>query len=194
MRIGKTMARAPGFLGLLLLAAVPLLMPGSPVRAQQTGAVRSDPVGNMTRAQLEAELEVQQSAATNPSYSEELREQAMMEAAMIRRRLEQGDFLVGDDLEVTIVGHPNLSDTYKIGPGSTLLIEGMGEISVAGVLRSEIEGYLQEELERYIRDPVVRARPTIRLSILGAVGNPGFYNLPSTALLSDAIMMAGGPG
>jgi hypothetical protein len=36
--------------------------------------------------------------------------------------------------------------------------------------------------------------PTIRLSIFGAVGKPGFVNAPATFLLSDVIQqMAGGP-
>src|SRR5205823_3274298 len=33
----------------------------------------------------------------------------------------------------------------------------------------------------------------VRVDVLGAVGKPGFYSLPSDLLVSDAIMAAGGP-
>ena len=33
----------------------------------------------------------------------------------------------------------------------------------------------------------------MRLSILGSVGQPGFYVVPADMLLSEAMMMAGGP-
>jgi protein involved in polysaccharide export with SLBB domain len=34
---------------------------------------------------------------------------------------------------------------------------------------------------------------TIRLTIVGGIGNPGFYQLPAEMPLPDAIMAAGGP-
>jgi protein involved in polysaccharide export with SLBB domain len=49
-------------------------------------------------------------------------------------------------------------------------------------------------LKKYIRDPQVHAQTMIRLSIFGAVGKPGFYQVPADQLAGDAIMTAaGGP-
>jgi protein involved in polysaccharide export with SLBB domain len=149
--------------------------------------------GNITREQLREELREHEAAAESSEYSRSLRQQAQLEAAVIRKRLDEGDFQVGDRITVTIVGHADLSDTYTVGSGPALVIPDVGEIPVGGVLRSEIQAHLQTELGRYLRDPVVRTEPLIRVAIMGAVGSPGFYNLPSTALLSDAIMEAGGP-
>ncbi|HEV8149429.1 MAG TPA: hypothetical protein VGP61_04525, partial [Gemmatimonadales bacterium] len=42
-------------------------------------------------------------------------------------------------------------------------------------------------------DPQVRVRTMIRLSVLGQVGKPGFYQIAADMLASDAFMTAGGP-
>jgi protein involved in polysaccharide export with SLBB domain len=62
-----------------------------------------------------------------------------------------------------------------------------------GILRSEAQDYITEELKRYVRDPSVRVQTLIRMGILGAVGKQGFYQVPADVLVSDAIMIAGGP-
>jgi len=68
-----------------------------------------------------------------------------------------------------------------------------GEIPLRGVLRSELEGRITEALSRYIRTPEVRAQGLMRLSVQGAVGRPGFYVVPADMLVSQALMVAGGP-
>jgi protein involved in polysaccharide export with SLBB domain len=75
-----------------------------------------------------------------------------------------------------------------------IALDPFGEISLAGVLRSEISAHLTTQLSRFIRNPVVRAQGLMRLAVLGDVGQPGFYTMPAETLLGDVIMMAGGPG
>lgn len=162
-----------------------------PAQTETTADVNGG--GNITREQLQEELRRHEAAIESSEYSRSLRQQAQLEAAMIRKRLEEGDFQVGDRIAVTIMGQPDLNDTYTVDAGPVLVIPEIGDIPVGGVLRSEIQAHLQTEIGRYLRDPVVRTQPLIRVAIMGAVGSPGFYNLPSTALLSDAIMEAGGP-
>ena len=175
----------------LLMTAL-LLIATTGLPAQQPAAA-GDGTGNMTRAQLEAALQEYEASATNSEYSRQLRQQAQLEAAMIRDRLENGDFKVGDQISLNVVGDPDLTGTFTVAAGNVLILPGIGEISVAGVLRSELQDHLRTELGRYIRDPVVRAEALIRLAVMGSVGNPGFYNVSSTALLSDVVMQAGGP-
>ncbi len=43
------------------------------------------------------------------------------------------------------------------------------------------------------QDPLVQARALIRVAIMG-VGQPGFYMMPAELPLSEAVMLAGGPG
>ena len=85
------------------------------------------------------------------------------------------------------------SDTFTVTPGPALLLPGVGELSLAGVRRVDVEPYLTRQLARFLRKPEVHARVLVRLSILGEVARPGFYAVPADAVVSDAIMAAGGP-
>ena len=66
-------------------------------------------------------------------------------------------------------------------------------MSLAGVRRADAEAYLTRQLGRFLRNPIVHARVLVRLSILGEVERPGFYAVPADAVVTDAIMAAGGP-
>jgi protein involved in polysaccharide export with SLBB domain len=83
------------------------------------------------------------------------------------------------------------SDSFVVEEGPMIRLPTIGEVSLAGVLRSEMEAHLTRELARYIRDPVVRARTSIRIAVLGAVGRPGFYAMPVQYLVTDVLAGAG---
>ena len=114
-------------------------------------------------------------------------------ASVLRTRLREGDFQPGDRIGLVIDGAVTQSDTIPVVAGSKILLKDIGEISVAGVLRSELQAHLTKELSRYIKEVRVRATPLVRLSVLGPVGKPGFFYMPSDIPLSEAIMRAGGP-
>ena len=69
---------------------------------------------------------------------------------------------------------------------------GIGDVPLEGVLRTELQAYLTRRLAQNLNDPVVRAQAFVRLSIQGEVTRPGYYGIPAEALLSDALMAAGG--
>lgn len=146
-----------------------------------------------TRAELQATLLQIDSILASPGYSGRIRDAKRREAALIKQRLADGDLLVGDQLVLMVVGEPALSDTFNISSGQVLILPGVAEIPLRGVLRSEAQGYLTRELGKMLRDPSVRVESLIRLSVLGAVGRQGFYQIPADVLVSDAIMAAGGP-
>ena len=134
-----------------------------------------------------------EAAATSSAYSGGMRDAARANAAMIRERLEKGDFHAGDRVALYVQGEPNLPDTVLVEPGPQITLPLFGSISLAGVLRSEIEQHLTTELGKIIHDPVVRAQGLLRLAIVGSVGRPGFYVVPADLLVGDALMIAGGP-
>jgi protein involved in polysaccharide export with SLBB domain len=146
----------------------------------------------VTRAELQ-ELLARYEAATTSQSAGALREHARMEAALIRQRLDEGDMRVGDRILIHVEGHPQLSDTFNVVAGRKIVMPDIGDVPLEGVLRSELEQHLHEQIGRYVRRPVVRSRALVRLEILGAVGRPGFYAVPSDMLVTDAIMLAGGP-
>lgn len=114
-------------------------------------------------------------------------------ASVLRTRLREGDFQPGDRIGIVIDGAVTQSDTIPVMAGSKIVVKEIGEVSVAGVLRSELQAHLTKELARYIKEVRVRATPLVRLSVLGPVGKPGFFYMPSDIPLTEAIMRAGGP-
>ena len=115
-------------------------------------------------------------------------------ASALRVRLRDGDFRPGDRIALAIEGNVAVIDTVPVTAGSKINLKDIGDIPLAGVLRSELQGHLTKHISKYIRDASVRTTPLIRLSVLGPVGKPGFYFMPTDIPLSDAIMRAGGPG
>lgn len=177
--------------GALLLLAV---LPGVPAgaRAQEDGdLVPGRSV--MTRADLTALLERYEEALGSPAYSERLKAEARTNVDRVRDRLENGDFRVGDRVVLEIRGEPDLPDTVMVESGPRIVLPLFGEISLRGVLRSEVQEHLSRELGRLIHEPSVRAQGLMRVSIQGQVQNPGFFVVPTDMLVSEALMLAGGP-
>lgn len=145
-----------------------------------------------TREELQAALTEAERIATGGGYSNAYREDKKFEAEMIRGRLTEGDFQIGDQIQLTVFGETDATGLQTVGPGRVLSVKGLPDIPLRGVLRSELEPYLREQIGRYVRDAQVKARPMIRLSIIGGVLKPGFYQLDADMMLSDAVMSAGG--
>ena len=108
------------------------------------------------------------------------------------RRLQEGDLLPGDGVLLAVQGEPELSDTFVVGPARDLVLPMAGSVTMRGVLHSEIDSYLRQQIAKVVVDPVVRARGLVRISVSGAVPRPGFHLVGADALLSDAVMAAGG--
>jgi protein involved in polysaccharide export with SLBB domain len=146
----------------------------------------------VTRPELNALLARNEAAAASAG-SRAARARAQTDARMLRTRLEQGDFQTGDRVLLTVEGHTELTDTFTVSDGPSLLLPVIGAVPLAGVLRSELPAHLRGHLGRFIRDPALHARSTVRIAVLGEVGAPGYYVVSSEALVSDALMVAGGP-
>lgn len=181
-------------IALTLLIAAGLAAFAAPGEAHAQTLIDTNARGaELTRDELTSLLTRLEEAATASGYSGELRAQAARESGFVRERLDEGDFRVGDRVALQVQGEPQLSDTLTVTGQRTLEFPEIGQISLQGVLRSELESHLTEELGRYLRDPRVRATSLVRIAVLGSVGAPGFYTLPASVLLEDALMSAGGP-
>jgi protein involved in polysaccharide export with SLBB domain len=148
----------------------------------------------LSREDLTELLQEYQAALASPAYSGRMKGELQAAAERVQERLAHGDFQPGDRVVLYVQGQPNLPDTVPVEPGPSISLPLFGQISLDGVLRSEISEHLTKELGRMIRDPVVRAQGLMRLSVQGDVGRPGFYTVPTDILVSEALMMAGGPG
>lgn len=116
------------------------------------------------------------------------------EAGWIRARLESGDFRIGDRVIVTYEGiKSTLGDTLVVQSGQSLRLgEPMGELPLAGVLRFELADSISGRATKYFKTAVVHVTPLVRISVSGAVRNPGFYYTRTDTPLSDLITRTAG--
>jgi protein involved in polysaccharide export with SLBB domain len=154
-------------------------------------AIDRTPV-QVTRDSLVQLLSRLEQTASSKGYSGALRDRARQEAELVRTRLQQGDFQVGDRIYLKVERQPELTDTFTVAPGPSLVLPSIREVPLAGLLRSELEEHLEQHLKRFLVDPVVEATPLMRVWIEGAVGAPGVYLVPSETVVTDALMRAGG--
>lgn len=177
-------------LGLFLLA----LFLGAPGLRGQLTQDFTEGGSMMSRADLTKLLNEYELALQSSAYSSRMKGEIQAAAARVRDRLTHGDFQAGDRVAISVQGQTTLPDTVPVETGPKITLPVFGEIPLEGVLRSEITDYLTKALGKMIKDPVVRAQALMRLSVQGAVGKPGFYVVPSDILVTDALMLAGGPG
>ena len=203
--------RVPTTLRQVTLAALFWLgaAPPPPGAAQQAeGAV--PPGLRATRPALELLVQRLEAVERTPDSSMATRDWARSQAAAVRARLALGDFQAGDRILIWVDEgggvdaaaarraptarsiEQELSDTFTVGTDRDVTLPAIGLVSLSGVLRSELPAHLTRAIGRFINDPVVRARALIRVSVVGAVAKPGFYAVPVDAVLSDALMIAGG--
>jgi len=165
---------------------VPSSAMGQSLTLDSEGSVRS-------REDLRRLLGLYEEAMASPAYSAAVKRQAERNAQRIRIRLSEGDFRVGDRVVLYVEGEPTLPDTIPVESGPVISLPLFGQITLRGVLRSELQQHLTREFAQFIRDPVVRANGLMRLSVQGQVTNPGFFVVPADMLVTEALMVAGGP-
>ncbi|MEO7043394.1 MAG: SLBB domain-containing protein [Gemmatimonadaceae bacterium] len=102
-------------------------------------------------------------------------------------------FHVGDKIALSVDGPLLIRDTATVREGLVVRLAGLSDISMAGVKRADVQKYLTQEISKFIKDPIVHATALVRIAVLGQVMRPGFYTVPSDALLADVVMTAGGP-
>ena len=146
-----------------------------------------------TREQIQAAIVEAEKIGSSSGYSGRIRGIKRKEIELLKARLEEGDMQPGDQVILNVLGETTLTGTFVVAPGRVLQLPGIGEIPLRGVLRSEVPTYITTELKKYLKSPEVTAQTTMRLSFLGGVGRPGYYQMPAEILVDSAIMAAGGP-
>src|SRR5439155_24103815 len=151
-----------------------------PSAAQQ---VDRPPGLEVSRRDLEQLLRRLDQASGAADSSDAARARARDFAGAVRGRLAQGDFHAGDRVVLRVEsGEPptttraeapedrlveqQLSDTFTVAPDRSITLPLVGVISLAGVLHAELEAHLTRQLSQFIRDPVLHARPLIRIGIV----------------------------
>lgn len=170
-----------------LAACVVALAWSSPVQAQLEV---SDP--RATRAALATRASAIETSMSSASSDKE-RTRLRFELDSIKSRLTNGDFVVGDQFVITLVWDSVSADTASVRADHLVSVRRVPDFSAKGVLRSELTEALNTHVSRYLKNAIVRTNVFMRVAVVGAVANPGFYSLSPDRPLSELLMRAGGP-
>lgn len=103
----------------------------------------------------------------------------------------------GDEIEVGVFGAEAFSGTHRVEESGEIAIPLLGPITAAGQTPRELESHLEDRLrETYMRDPHVSVQvlelQSLGVSVVGAVGAPGVYQVSGTKSLLEVLAMAQG--
>lgn len=102
-----------------------------------------------------------------------------------------------DLLEIKVLGEDKLSTTVRVSEDGKISFPYLGEIPVDGLTAAQLEKKLSRLLEeKYIINPQVKVSikefRSKRVSILGAIGKQGSYELLGRTTLLEILAEAGG--
>lgn len=169
--------------GLLLLSAPATAL------AQQAGPGPSQD----TRRELESRRDSLTSLLQQMDVDDQRAPDIERRVADVEQRLRFGDFRPGDVVGLTVRDQADWTGDFPVQPDQTIVLSGLPPIPLAGVLNSEAEQVIRGALATVLRNPIVELASQMRISVTGQIGQPGFYDVSGTLLLSDVIMLAGGP-
>ena len=103
----------------------------------------------------------------------------------------------GDLLEVQVFEVAELSQTVRVSEDGTITLPLVGRVAVEGLTQEGVVKKLTDLLQaKYVKDPQVtifiKEYKNQQVSVLGAVTNPGSYELVGRRNLLQVIAMAGG--
>lgn len=133
-------------------------------------------------------------------------------AANIRARLAEGDLQEGDKVVIVFENMPNFGsaagrtdaaaaavrpDTLLVRTGRVLQFpqvryQGVKDLKVAGLLRSELPDAVTKQFAVIYKEPQLRVIPLVSLLVNGAVGRAGYIDVPPDIKLNDVFTLAGG--
>ncbi len=109
------------------------------------------------------------------------------------------DYIIGpkDLLEINVFGVNELDTTVRVSEDGLITVPLVGEVRVAGMTKGGVEKELTRLFEdRFLRNPQVtvfiKEYRSKKISLLGAVNNPGDYELLGRQTLLQIISKAGG--
>lgn len=109
------------------------------------------------------------------------------------------DYKIGpkDLLDISVFGLDELTRTVRVSGDGKITLPLLGEVDVEGLTKGELEKKLSQLLEeKYLQNPQVtvfiQEYQSKRVSVLGAVENPGPYELLGRQTLLQIISEAGG--
>lgn len=98
----------------------------------------------------------------------------------------------GDVVRLKIYREPDLSGDYDVNAQGVSVFPKVGAVHVTDITTDSLQHLLVSTYSEYLRDPAIEVTPLRRVTVLGAVKQPGLYNIDPTMSIADAVAMAGG--
>ncbi|MDH7515078.1 MAG: SLBB domain-containing protein [Bacteroidota bacterium] len=112
--------------------------------------------------------------------------------------VSDANYIVGptDLLNLTILAERSYSFDVMVGSDGRIVIPTLGDVHVTGRTLAEVRRLVGAVVQRTFRDAdftvsLIRAR-RIKVSVTGAVREPGVITMPATARVTEALAYAGG--
>src|SRR3989442_3985401 len=109
-------------------------------------------------------------------------------------------FVPGNIIDITGSRHAGYDRTIPIQPDGRIQFPEVGEIVAAGLTSAQLAARIQQGLNTRLVDPQVTVslkelnkQSVRRVSVLGAVKNPGVFELKEKSTLAELLAAAGGP-
>jgi|GEM_PF-554611 len=104
----------------------------------------------------------------------------------------------GDVIKLSVLGEESLDKTYTISPDGLISLPLLGEVRAGGLTIPQLDDKITQLLAKdYLVDPqvtveIVKTRSR-KVNIIGAVRQPGSYELTGEGKVLNTLLSAGGP-
>src|SRR5262249_41877115 len=98
----------------------------------------------------------------------------------------------GDRVKLEIWREPDLSGEFEVDEGGMAMLPKLGPTRVTGLTSDALKAELISRYQVYLRNPTIGVTVLHRVSVEGAVRNPGIYTVAPTMTLADVLALAGG--
>ena len=111
--------------------------------------------------------------------------------------LQVNDYRIGpkDLLEITVFELPELNQTVRVSEDGSITLSLLGKVDVSGMTAQELEKKLAALLDKQYTTGAhvtVFIKEYQKVSVLGAIGRPGQYEIVGPTTLLQVIAQAGG--
>lgn len=98
----------------------------------------------------------------------------------------------GDLVRLKIWREPDLSGDFQVDEHGFSVFPKIGQVHVSDITTDSLRKMLIGTYSQYLKDPSIEVTMLRRVTVIGAVKNPGLYPVDPTMSITDVLALAGG--
>lgn len=99
----------------------------------------------------------------------------------------------GDAIHLRVWREADLSGEFPVDEQGVVVLPKLGPWQVSGMNAEHLRDEITKAYSEYLKNPSIEVFVTRRITIVGAVQNPGVYQVDPTMSIVHALAKAGGP-